>query len=575
MNRVGEISPFRSAGRLRLRRLTAFLAECRLTSELLVNQRHSSISSGPSTVSKSVLWPLVLWCVSCASEAPDNEASTAVPAALTPHQEAAEIDIGAIEPFVEAISWHRWPPPTASALASESEDKPILIYLAAPGCDGLFANAGSALQMLVEERFIPIRVNPFHHPHVARRYGNAGWPALAVLHPDGRLISSATDIPPRNVRIFLRQTLKHLGERRQTIESKLRRATAAPAAGKPTTPGSLFAAIAADFDTLHGGFGTSAKFPEPLVLQFLVEYGVRRGDEAALDLARRSLDALLKSPVWDDKNGGTFIYSLTRDWLTPVYEKDSLDQAALLRTLIDMIDQAKGGSAPSLDQQSLYEQRARQLLSSCLSSEFYDEKRGVYAGRRLQLADGTWWTDPAVYADRNGLAISTALRAAAVLDDEASALKALAAARFLMANSIGEEGEVVHCLNGGDVLAPGLLADQILVALALKSAFKWSGESEFASAAAAVQSWAEANLLDPATGSFHDSRQPPTAGAGWRSMLPFEDGNRAADNVIAARLYAGEKEMVRAADILNRAVVPAAGRSFASLGTTLLRLEGR
>ena len=434
----------------------------------------------------------------------------------------------------------------------------------------MFANAGAALQMLVEERFIPIRVNPFHHPHVARRYGNAGWPALAVLHPDGRLISSATDIPPRHVRTFLRQTLKHLVERRQTIDNKLGRAKAAPAAGKSTTPGGLFAAIAADFDTLHGGFGTGVKFPEPLVLQFLVEYGVRRGDEAALDLARRSLDALLNSPVWDENNGGTFIYSLTRDWLTPVYEKDSLDQAALLGTLIDMIDKAKGGSA-----QSLYEQRARQLLSSCLSSELYDEKRGVYAGRRLQLAGGTWWTDPAVYADRNGLAISTALRAAAVLDDEASALKALAAARFIMANSIGAEGEVVHCLNGGDVPASGLLADQFLVALALKSAFKWSGESEFAKAAAAVQSWAEANLLDAASGGFHDSRQPPTAGVGWRSMLPFEDGNRAADNVIAARLYLAEKEIARAADILKRAVVPTTGRSFASLGTTLLRLEGR
>ena len=518
-------------------------------------------------MSKSVLWPLALWCLSCASETPDKEASTTLPAKP---QEKAGVEAERGEGYrVDIINWHRWGTPTTVAAIANKPHNPLLIYLAAPGCDGLFANAGAALRLLAQERFIPIRVNPFHHPHVARRYGNAGWPALAVAHSDGRLISSATDIPPGNVRTFLRQTRKHLDERSETIERKLRLSARSPSPVGSVTAATLFNSIGDDFDPLHAGFGTGVKFPEPLVLQFLIEYGVRRRVDTALDLARRSLEALLTSPVWDDERGGIFIYSLTRDWLTPVYEKDSFDQAELLTALVEMISSNRGGSA-----QAMFEERARQLMSSCLGTELFDEKRGVYGGRRVQLADGRWWTDPAVYADRNSSVIIAVLRAAAILDDEPSVLKALAAARYIMDHSVGESGVVYHCLSGDEALAPGLLADQFLVALALTEAHRWSGEGAFASTAAAVRTWAEENLLETATGRFFDSRPPREWGAGWELIQPFEDGNRAAGNVLAARLHLRQKETDRAADILKGAIVPEAGRSVASLGTTLLRIGG-
>ena len=166
--------------------------------------------------------------------------------------------------------------------------------------------------------------------------------------------------------------------------------------------------------------------------------------------------------------------------------------------------------------------------------------------------------------------IAAVLRAAALLNDEAAKRKALAAARFLLDNAIGADGQVVHCLVGAvGEPTPGTLGDQIFVALALREAHRWSGEASFVDAAVKVRRWAEVNLLDQTKGIFRDSR-PPRHTLAWEALMPFADGNQAAGNVLAAELYLREGEGERARHILGSVRALQARRSFASLGRILL-----
>ena len=57
------------------------------------------------------------------------------------------------------VAWGGWGEQLL-ALA-QREDRPILIYLAAPGCEGLFPAPTSGLNRLIAENFVSVRVDPF------------------------------------------------------------------------------------------------------------------------------------------------------------------------------------------------------------------------------------------------------------------------------------------------------------------------------------------------------------------------------------------------------------------------------
>ena len=120
------------------------------------------------------------------------------------------------------IGWKSWS--ASSFQEAQERDCPVLLYLAAPGGEGLFAGGSSSLRFLAEERFVALRVDPFQRPDIARRYATGGWPALVVMDPDGRAFAAAVDIPTRNVEMFLLRLLNDYAEEREIIEAKIRRA---------------------------------------------------------------------------------------------------------------------------------------------------------------------------------------------------------------------------------------------------------------------------------------------------------------------------------------------------------------
>ena len=361
---------------------------------------------------------------------------------------------------------------------AQRADKPILVYLAAPGYEGLFPAPTSALRQLVAEQFVGVQVDPFKQPDIARRYESGGWPALVVALPDGRVFARAVDIPPANVEPYLRRLRSAYEEKRAVLVAKVQRA-AAPAVEQPVAIEAVYRACAAAFDSAYGGFGGPTKFLETSVLRFLLVYAEVRGVGPARQMALTSLDAVLASPLSDQ--GGFRPYSYAPDWSAPARERDALDQAAMLHLLLEA-DQPR------------YVEPARALLAF-VEDALFDPAAGAFRGRQV-MAD-TWWTDPTLYADRQAALIRAYLAATVALGDDRAAQVALQAGDAHINRCMDRRGRVQHVCDSASAGSTGLFVDQALTALALWELGEWSGEARFTAAAEQVARFMEQSY-DPA-----------------------------------------------------------------------------
>src|SRR5207249_8825656 len=93
-------------------------------------------------------------------------------------------------------------------------------------------------------------------------------------------------------------------------------------------------ALGQQFDALHGGFGRAPKFPQPMILEFLLRYHQRAGDQKALLLAERTLQKMARGGMYDQLGGGFHRYSVDAIWLVPHFEKMLYDNAQLAATYL-------------------------------------------------------------------------------------------------------------------------------------------------------------------------------------------------------------------------------------------------
>lgn len=88
--------------------------------------------------------------------------------------------------------------------------------------------------------------------------------------------------------------------------------------------------VSAEFDAVHGGFGTAPKFPAPLLIEALLV----KGEPGSLDVAQRSLEAMARGGIHDQLGGGFARYSVDAGWVVPHFEKMLYDNALLLGTYV-------------------------------------------------------------------------------------------------------------------------------------------------------------------------------------------------------------------------------------------------
>jgi uncharacterized protein YyaL (SSP411 family) len=216
-----------------------------------------------------------------------------------------------------------------------------------------FEDADTAAFM--NDRFVSIKVDREERPDVDTIYmdavqamtGAGGWPMSVFLTPAGRPFYAGTYFPDtaRHGMPSFRQVLEAIAEawsqRRAEVEAQgTEIADAIARVAASTTPDTVpaidaaltdraFAALSSSFDHTWGGFGPAPKFPQPMVLTWLLRQHVR-GKSGALEMATRTLDRMASGGIHDQVGGGFARYSTDAHWHVPHFEKMLTDNALLL-----------------------------------------------------------------------------------------------------------------------------------------------------------------------------------------------------------------------------------------------------
>ncbi|MEP6476073.1 MAG: thioredoxin domain-containing protein [Actinomycetota bacterium] len=255
------------------------------------------------------------------------------------------------------VDWYPWGP-EALERARELE-RPILLsigYAACHWCHVMERESfeDEATAELMNAHFVSIKVDREERPDLDSIYmdavqamnGHGGWPLTAFLTPHGEPFYAGTYFPPepRHGMPAFRQILAGIAEawrdRREEVTLQGSRIVEhlARAANLTATQALLADEIATNatemlrrsFDRRWGGFGGAPKFPQPMVLEFLLRRSIR-GDADAADMVATALKRMAEGGIYDQLGGGFARYATDGAWLVPHFEKMLYDNAQLLR----------------------------------------------------------------------------------------------------------------------------------------------------------------------------------------------------------------------------------------------------
>ena len=259
------------------------------------------------------------------------------------------------------VDWYPW---GEEALTRASrEDRPILLSIGYSACHWCHVMERESFEnddiaQLMNESFVCIKVDREERPDLDSVYmeavqamtGRGGWPLTVFLTPDQRPFFGGTYFPPEDRQGMpgfprvLRTILEAYRTRKGQVDSAaseviahLGQAQKARRSLEPLTADALHSAyvqLRPQFDRENGGLGTEPKFPQPMILEFLLRYHHRTGDDEALRLAEHALEKMARGGIYDQLGGGFHRYSVDAGWLVPHFEKMLYDNALLARVYL-------------------------------------------------------------------------------------------------------------------------------------------------------------------------------------------------------------------------------------------------
>jgi uncharacterized protein len=256
------------------------------------------------------------------------------------------------------VDWYPWG--DEAFAKARGEDRPILLsvgYSACHWCHVMehesFSDPETAA--LMNELFVSIKVDREERPDVDSVYmqavqqmtGHGGWPMTVFLTPEGAPFYGGTYFPPepRHGLPAFRQLLRAIGDAYRDRRDEVLQTSAdlrdllhrgmlvnpEPSSIDESTLHRAFHGLVAKFDHRLGGFGGAPKFPQPMLLDFLLRYWSRTGASDALPVVERTLGAMARGGIYDHLGGGFHRYSVDARWLVPHFEKMLYDNALLSR----------------------------------------------------------------------------------------------------------------------------------------------------------------------------------------------------------------------------------------------------
>tara|TARA_B100001123_G_scaffold449817_1_gene616915 strand:+ start:16353 stop:18383 length:2031 start_codon:yes stop_codon:yes gene_type:complete len=258
------------------------------------------------------------------------------------------------------VDWHPWG--DEAFKKAKGLDRPVFLSVGYSSCHWCHVMERESFEdptvaEILNREFVAIKVDREERPEIDAIYmssvvsmtGQGGWPMSVFLTPDGLPFYGGTYYPPvpRHGMPSFTQVLDALSgayrERRQEVTDagkallqRIETGFALPSEGQ-LAEGTIVEAgnsIVSASDLENGGWGSQPKFPQPMLIHFLLNRYVASGDDVALKVAEGALQKMARGGIYDQIGGGFHRYSVDAFWLTPHFEKMLYDNSQLVRVYV-------------------------------------------------------------------------------------------------------------------------------------------------------------------------------------------------------------------------------------------------
>jgi uncharacterized protein len=463
------------------------------------------------------------------------------------------------------VAWQPW---SGVAFArARDEQKPVLLSISAAWCHSCHemdrtSYADPEIAAIINDRFVPVRVDADDRPDISERYSLGGWPTTAFLTPGGDILGGGTFVPLER----MRGVLTRVAEAFRSEPARVAASDVLPqaeAGGGGLNDDQLTAHVFASFDPECGGFGVEPKFPHTAPLHLALELSAETSDPVYEHIVVASLDRMGWGGLYDAIDGGFFRYATTRDWQLPHFEKLLDVNAALARLFLE---------AGSKLQQTRFTDRASDTLRY-IQTWLADPVDGGWYGSQ-QAGDRYYAADSperrhaiapppvatSLYSDSNAVMVSTALEAAKVFGDDGLREFAIKSLERVLLACYKPGAGVAHYFNG-EPRVRGLLADQLAMAAACLDVFDLTGNVVYEMMAEELAHFALRTTWDEERGGFVDRARDdvePPIGLMSRPLKPFVTNCEASRTLLRLASASGEEDFARTATAALAAMRPLA-----------------
>lgn len=455
-----------------------------------------------------------------------------------------------------AIQWRSWSKKAFEEAAKER--KPVFLDLGAVWCHWCHVMDKTSFSdltiiRLINEKFIPVRVDIDQRPDIRDRYNFGGYPTIVVLNTKGYALTGATYVPPRQLENMLEQISQLYQTKYDQLELTPPEEHKHPEPGLNTIEESIVPFVTSTlthhFDSELGGFSKEPKFPVPAAITLLLLNYNWTGEQRYLDMAKLTLDMMKR--LLDEVEGGFYRYSVTRDWNTPHYEKMLDTNAGVLLNYLD---------ACALTGNPEYKRVAQKILDY-LDTTLSDKHHGGFYGS--QDADEAYcklatvaerkkakapFIDKTIYAEHNARMIIAYFRAADVLKNTGYKDFAIKSLQFLLTHLFVDKGGMNHYYDD-TAKVTGLAADNVWCMHACITAYEHTTDQQYLTHAEKLAAFIAKNLVDKY--GLHDrAPQADDLGELQRKQRPLEDNAIAAEAFTSLALLTNNEKYVKTAETI-------------------------
>ncbi|UCG77516.1 MAG: thioredoxin domain-containing protein [Nitrospirota bacterium] len=387
------------------------------------------------------------------------------------------------------VDWRPWD--QAALEEAKRKDRLILLSISAVWCHWCHVMDESTYSKkeiidIINENFIPVRVDADMRPDVDNMYNQGGWPSTVFLTPDGEIVHGGTYIPPDDMFVRLERLIELYPAKRSMIESRFSDVKRELEMMKPTNiaPSTeqlrkVLNIIEESFDWTHGGFGSSQKFPNTDAIDLLTAQYSDSGNTKFREMVSITLGKMASGDIFDHVEGGFFRYSTKRDWSIPHYEKMLADNAGIIKNYLiasAVLDEPWMTNIAERTMKYVLDNLTDLKMYRFFGSQDADESYYIKNDRKgLKVP----FIDKTTYTDSNARMISTLTYSYCLNGNYEHLALAERSAFFINESMYSPSAGVKHYYTGDTGFLSGVLSDNVLHAISLLDLYNVTGNNSY------------------------------------------------------------------------------------------------